>query len=351
MRRGSPTRPRVTHLMSDTYPPGYKQDPRGPRASVRVGGRSLVAIVGLALLAGAFVYASRRAPSEAGASEAANDLPVYAATASARAADLGRDDAISVAGTRRAPRAIAQSPLRQQFEQAPDLYSFAQSLRSRADAGEPEAIWLLTRVYDYCANYANAPLDYGNDTRAIEAMKLRTSAAMVAARTRVSSRCARFVPEDNLSFPMILVKRVEAAKNGSLAAEASLLAVGKPLEKTEEYRTDLVDRVLRSKDPEAYSALSPGMGIAASGRSAGFSRVAGTQFAELAWQLAACKLGQDCGAKGSLMTSYCANGGICSRDPEQDFSGFVYDAAIPRQGAEVVQEMVDSLTGEKRMVQ
>jgi hypothetical protein len=92
------------------------------------------------------------------------------------------------------------------------------------------------------------------------------------------------------------------------------------------------------------------MGIAANGRTAGFgyNRVAGTQFAELAWQLAACKLGQDCGPKGSLMTSYCANGGICSQDPQQDFASFVYDAAIPRQGADVVQEMVDSLTGEER---
>lgn len=337
--------------MSDTYPSGYKRDPRGSRAAVRVGGRSLVAIVGVLLLAGAFVYASRRAPSEVDTAEVAMDRPGYVAPASVRVGEVGRDDSIRVTGVRRAPPSVVQSPLRQQFEQAPDLYSFAQSLRSRADAGEPEAIWLLTRVYDYCANYANAPVDYGNDTRAIEAMKLRTSTAMLAARGRVSSRCARFVPDDNLSFPMILLKRVDAAKNGSLPAEASLLAAGKPLEKTEEYRNDLIDRVVRSKDPEAYSALSPGMGIASNGRSGSFARVAGTQFAELAWQLAACKLGQDCGAKGSLMTSYCANGGICSRDPEQDFSGFVYDAAIPRQGAEVVQEMVDSLTGEKRMVQ
>ncbi|QWP79237.1 hypothetical protein J5226_00390 [Lysobacter sp. K5869] len=243
------------------------------------------------------------------------------------------------------------SPLRQQFEQTPDLYSFAQSLRLRADAGEPEAIWLLTRVYDYCAGYANAPVDYRNDTRALDAMKLRGATSMSAARNRISERCARFAPEDGLSYSMILVKRVEAAQAGSLPAEASLLSAGKPLEKTEDYRRNLVDRVARSKDPEAFSALSGGMGIAANGRSAGFAyqRVSGTQFAELAWQLAACRLGQDCSAQGSLMTSYCANGGICSQDPQQDFASFVYDAAIPRQGAEVVEEMVYSLTGEERM--
>lgn len=338
--------------MADTYTSDYKQGPRDPRAASRVSARALVAVVGLALLAGAFVYANRRAPDDGAGAESAIDVQADATPASspARAGDVGRGDSISMPTPSRAPRATAQSPLRQQFEQARDLYAYAQTLRSRAEAGEPEAIWLLTRVYDYCANYSNAPLDYGSDTRAIEAMKLRSSGAMAAARTRVSERCARFAPEDNLSYSMILVRRTEAAKAGSLPAEASLLAAGKPLEKTEDYRRNLVDRVLRSKDADAFSALAPGMGIASSGRNSGFAynRVAGTQFAELAWQLAACRLGQDCSAQGALMTSYCANGGICSQDPQQDFASFVYDAAIPRQGADVVQDMVYSLTGEER---
>jgi hypothetical protein len=69
---------------------------------------------------------------------------------------------------------------------------------------------------------------------------------------------------------------------------------------------------------------------------------------ELAWQLAACRLGQDCGPDSSLMTSYCANGGICSRDPSQGFERFVFDAAVPRQSADVLNEMIDSLIGGKR---
>lgn len=340
--------------MSDAYTSGYLQNPRAKRAVTRVSGRSLVAVLGVVLLAGAFVYANRRAPHN----ELIAEAPQIGQSPEARAQRDGsqggveRDDTVRAKAPHGNARAPAQSPLRQQFEQARDLYAYAQTLRSRADAGEPEAIWLLTRVYDYCANYSNAPVDYGNDTRTIEAMKLRGSATMAASRARVSERCARFVPADNLSYPMILVKRVEAAKAGSLPAEASLLAAGKPLETTEDYRRSLVERVVRSKDAEAFSALAPGMGIAANGRSTSgfaYNRVAGTQFAELAWQLAACKLGKDCSSQGSLMTSYCANGGICSQDPQQDFESFVYDAAIPRQGADVVQEMVYSLTGEERM--
>lgn len=340
--------------MSDACPSAYPQNPRRPqRAGARMSVRLLSGLAALALLGGALVYAHRRQAEPAPVRVA--DVAQAAAADEPRrgsAIDRTRDPDI-----RTAPRRPARAPLRppsplsQQFEQTPDLYSFAQSLRLRADAGEPEAMWLLTRVYDYCANYSNAPVDYRNDTRTLESMKLRGAAAMTAARTRVSERCARFAPEDGLGYPMIMVKRAEAAQAGSLAAEASLLSAGKPLDKTEDYRRNLTERVLRSKDPEAFMALSGGMGLAASGRSAGdrAQRVSGTQFSELAWQLAACRLGQDCGPEGSLMTSYCANGGICSQDPQQDFASFVYDAAIPRQGAEVVQEMVYSLTGEERM--
>lgn len=341
--------------MSDACPPAYPQDPRLPREGARVSLRLLAGAAALALLGGALVYAHRQ-PVAPAPVEIQAIVPAPQAAAPARGgpqSDPAREPTIRTVGPRRAARAPLRPPtaLRQQFEQAPDLYSFAQSLRLRAEAGEPEAMWLLTRVYDYCANYSSAPVDYRNDTRTLEAMKLRGAATMAAARNRVSERCARFVPEDALSYPMILVKRVEAAQAGSLAAEASLLSAGKPLEKTEDYRLNLIDRVVRSKDPEAFMALAGGMGIAASGRSARFDyqRVSGTQFAELAWQLAACRLGQDCSAGGSLMTSYCANGGICSQDPRQDFAEFVYDAAIPRQGAEVVEEMVYSLTGEERM--
>jgi hypothetical protein len=46
-----------------------------------------------------------------------------------------------------------------------------------------------------------------------------------------------------------------------------------------------------------------------------------------------------------LMTSYCANGGICSKDPGQDFESFVYDAAVPRQSEGRMNQLVDSLRG------
>lgn len=246
---------------------------------------------------------------------------------------------------------LARPTLRTEFETTGDLYAYVQSLEPQLRDQNADAIWMVSRVYDYCSGFAMAPAAYDRDTRVIQDMAMRGSAAMVAARERVARRCARFVPQDELTPRMVVLKRIEAAEAGSLAAEAALMGSGQPLQATPDYKRDLVERVQRSADPEAYSALSPGMGIAASGDPALADRVAGTQMSELAWQLAACRLGQDCGPGSSLMTSYCANGGICSRDPAQDFERFVFDAAVPRQSAEVLNDMIDSLIGGERAKQ
>ena len=220
--------------------------------------------------------------------------------------------------------------IRQGFETTNDLYAYAQSLEPAARQRDADAIWMISRVYEYCSGFAMAPAAFDRDTRVIGEMGMRGSAAMVAARERVSERCARFVPQDELTPRMIVLKRVEAAEAGSVAAEASLMASGEPVKDTPEYKRDLVERVQKSEDPEAYSALAPAMGIAASGKTEYTGVVAGTQFSELAWQLAACRMGMDCSSDSALMTSYCANGGICSSVPGQDFERFVFDAAVPR---------------------
>jgi len=253
--------------------------------------------------------------------------------------------AIPVAGSRERPGSASGVPSgsRADFEGASDLYAYVQGLRAQEMAGDAEALWGVSRVLDYCAAYAANPTGYAADTRAISELKGSSTAAMAAARDRVGRRCARFVPADDFSLSALRAKRFDAASAGSLAAEAALLAMGEPLSGSNEYKQDLVERVRLSGDPEAYVAISPAMGIAGSGQEAYLGRISGTQYSELAWLLAACRLGNDCSPGGVLMTSYCANGGICSRDSSQDFYAFVLDAGVPRQGADNLNGMVDSL--------
>ena len=240
-------------------------------------------------------------------------------------------------------RHMAENRRRPDFEGADDLYAYVQGLRAREMAGDPDALWRVSRVLDYCAAFAANPQGYAADTRAISELEGAGTLVMAAARDRVGQRCARFAPVDDFSLSALRAKRLEAARAGSLAAEAALLAMGEPLSGGNEYKQDLVERVRRSGNPDAYLAISPAMGIAGSGQEAYLGSVSGTQLTELAWVLAACRLGNDCSPGSVLMTSYCANGGICSRDSSQDFYSFVLDAGVPRQGADHLNGMVDSL--------
>lgn len=234
-------------------------------------------------------------------------------------------------------------PLQRAFEQAEDLFAFRQQVQPLAEAGDADARWVLSRVDEYCAGFARDPVGFERDSALIADLQLEAARALGAARGRIGTRCGRFVPRDAPTFVQLVERRQDAAEAGSLAAEAALLAMGAPLQDDMDYRRGLVERVQASRDPDAFVALSPAMGVAASGDVALVDTVAGTQASELAWQLAACDLGLDCSANGALMTEYCANGGICARDARQDFSAFVRDAAVPRQGAEEIDRMKKTL--------
>lgn len=233
--------------------------------------------------------------------------------------------------------------IRADIEGDTDLFVYAQRLQQQAAQGNAEASWMVSRVYDYCAMYAMDPGGYQLDNNVLTGLGMSASAPMVQARERVSRRCAGFVSSDNLGRQLILTQRLQAARSGNLAAEAALFAEGQALEPSPDYRRDLVERVLDSRDPEAFMALAPGMGQRASGDQAMQGMVAGDQFSELAWRLAACELGMACGADSVLMNNFCANGGICSQDGGQDFATFVYDAAVSRQGAGKMKVLVEQL--------
>jgi hypothetical protein len=234
--------------------------------------------------------------------------------------------------------------LRDAFEHVDDLYAYRQRLQASAEQGDVQSAWMASRIDDYCAGFAQDPQAYDADTRAIAGLRQGASAEMAAARAHVGTRCAGFAGQARgPQTSTILLQRRTAAQGGNLAAEAALLAMGQPLQVSDQYRRDLIRRVRESRDPEAYLALSPAMGAMASGESADRGTVSGSQFSELAWQMAACRLGLDCGPDSVLMTSYCANGGICSQDRTQDFPTFVMDAAVPRQGADTINNMVNSL--------
>jgi len=233
--------------------------------------------------------------------------------------------------------------IRADIEGDTDLFAYAQRLRVQADSGNVEARWMLSRVYDYCSQYAMDPGGYRLDNDVLGSIGVGAPAAMVRARDRVAFRCGGFVASDNLGSERVWQERQRAAAGGNLAAEAALFASGTPLQESADYRRDLVGRVQASRDPEAFMALAPAMGIRAAGDKAMAGFIAGEPQSELAWRVSACRLGMACGPDSVVVNSFCANGGICSQNIEQDFTGFVYDAAVSRQGAERMNTWVDTL--------
>lgn len=233
--------------------------------------------------------------------------------------------------------------LRAAFEDGRDLYAYAHLLRGAADAGNAEAGWIVSRIYDYCGVYAMDPQGFALDSAVLGGMDRGAGTRLQAARARVQASCRGFSARDGIGREAVLQQRKASAKAGNLAAEAALLSMGEPLSSEMDYRRGLARRVMDSQDPEAFLAIAGAMGASAAGDDAYRGMIAGSQFTQLAWQVAACRLGMDCGPRSALMNAYCANAGICSRDPGQDFESFVYDAAVPGQSVEKMNELVDGL--------
>jgi hypothetical protein len=317
----------ATHSRPPAFHPASAAAVRGG-----AGRRVLLGVAVLALLGLALAGLWQRAPS-GGAG----------ATASAVTDPRPRSATDADASPRQRLPGAAPASLRERLERQDDLFAYWRDLQQGARAGDPEATWLMSQVADYCAAFSQDPAAYALDTRRIGELGLRGVASMVRARQRIGRRCAGFTAADRLTPAVVRQLRDRAARAGSLPAEAALLAMGRPLDADPGYARALVERVRASRDADAFNALSPAMGnstLAAFGPPA-----MPAQFGELAWRLAACRLGMACGPDSNLMTAYCASGGICSRDASQGFEAFVYDAAVPNQGGEVVRTMVDTLVG------
>lgn len=311
--------------------------------------------VGLAVLALAVsvvLWAMLGFARQSDVADMAEEANAAAVNAGLPLSNVGRAEAAArVAAGPEHLRAVAApapppSSLRQAFGESNDLYAYARSLAPALQAGEAEALWLMSRVVETCAGYAADPAAYARDSQLLQGMKVNADAAMRASRERVARRCGRFVASDGFSSARAGQLRREAAMAGSLVAEAELLGEGLPLAAGDDYAHDLVARVQSSLDAEAFSAISPAMGGGLSSAAMRGQPDIAPQYRELVWQLAACRLGMDCGPDSPLMTSYCVNGGICSRNPAQGFEEFAYDAAVPRQSADVVRSAVGMLVGE-----
>ncbi|HLM54032.1 MAG TPA: hypothetical protein VK325_10695 [Pseudoxanthomonas sp.] len=72
--------------------------------------------------------------------------------------------------------------IRMRFERANDLYSYVDELIEKANAGDADAAWMISRVYDYCGRYSANPAGYSKESEIMAAASSATAAALTAHR-------------------------------------------------------------------------------------------------------------------------------------------------------------------------
>lgn len=215
------------------------------------------------------------------------------------------------------------------FKETDDLYGLMMRL---ARSNSADDLWLMAKISSYCSEYAGNPATYEADTRKIiESIGEERKELYAAARSTIMKRCRGFAAlnaKDDVGEAATLLYETRAARAGSIAAEVSLLSKSAPLSPDAKYLNDLMNRVAKSRDRDAYLNMSLVIlddRVAPIVRGT-FGDVSADNQSVLAWNMAACTLGLDCSPGGDLMTTLCSQASFewCTN---QDF----ISAAISQQ--------------------
>lgn len=197
-----------------------------------------------------------------------------------------------------------------------------EDLKRRAKAGDPVAQRLLADTYESCyiVNFNREHfLNFVDVTGGMMTDPAELQGLERAARERVA-QCD--VVDGGAIVPLELIRGwyAQAAENGDLAARLTDNALNKKSVGAAE-SASLIEEVLGSNDPAAVFAMGSTL---FRNFPAGFSGpagelVTGDQASE-AWQVAACRMGYDCGPSSVLMGSMCLAMMGCASD---DYEGAV----------------------------
>lgn len=220
-------------------------------------------------------------------------------------------------------------PTRTQPRREPDLYDEVTTLLVMSEAGDAKASRLVAAAYSECWQYAVNPAGFEEDIKLKASLREDLAVSLTSARDRVVARCRRFAGQQIGSKAIrAMVKR--AADQGDLASEAQLFAerairtgrVGG------EEISPMVHRVLASRDAEAYAAIAPLMGRISAGSQTSMAPIpVGSDLAEAAWNVAACRLGRACGSDSRAVLQMCLGGGVNCEF--RDLENFYTQAVMP----------------------
>lgn len=194
---------------------------------------------------------------------------------------------------------------------SPNLYHQYRTLKQRAEAGDAVAQRLVAQVLIDCAYIYDHPLKFtplelsdvpadSPESLSIDAHRtLKLDCAQVAGGARVTQQDAQRWYE-------------KAAESGDLAAWAMVNMLRHPPLTADEAQRFL-DDVIASKDPVAVFAYGNVMGgPVTENLGEGYESLVSNN-ASLAWMLAGCRMGMDCGPESPLVNNLCLQQGLCEK--------------------------------------
>ena len=199
---------------------------------------------------------------------------------------------------------------------SPNLYHQYRTLKQRAEAGDAVAQRLVAQLFVDCAYIYDHPLKFTplelSDIPADspESMSIGAHRALQQNCTQVEGG-ARVTLKDAQNW------YEKAAENGDLAAWAVVNMLRHPPLTADEAQRFLED-VIASKDPVAVFAYGNVMGgPVTENLGKGYESLVSNN-ASLAWMLAGCRMGMDCGPESPPVNNLCLHQGLCGKgDCEQ----------------------------------
>lgn len=221
---------------------------------------------------------------------------------------------------------------------SPNLYHQYRTLKQRAEAGDAVAQRLVAQLFVDCAYIYDHPLKFtplelsdipadSPESLSVDAHRaLHQNCAQVEGGARVTLKEAQYWYE-------------KAAENGDLAAWAIVNMLRHPPLTTDEAQRFLED-VIESKDPVAVFAYGNVMGgPVTENLGEGYAPLVSNN-AGLAWMLAGCRMGMDCGLESPLVNNLCLQQGVCGKGDYEQAMKSVIESEADREALDQQIEAV-----------
>lgn len=182
------------------------------------------------------------------------------------------------------------------------------ALKQRADAGAPASQRLLAQAYDRCM-YVNPDVEQYKERiqRSIQSAETEEKATVLGYMLQhVLQECAAVEGGAPIDWEDLRLLSAQAAQGGDLPARVAETVFNPQPPLSEVQAAALLEEVLASNDPAAMFAMGDAMGEFLGMQVAEpYTALAGGELAGRAWQVAACRMGLECGPESPPSSRLC----------------------------------------------